>query len=81
MNIRNIKKAMLLSLGIFLVLVGIIGLVLPILPGYIFIFAGITFCAKSSNRIKKKFKLDNINERLKLYISDFPIIKNYLHIE
>ena len=38
-----LKQAVKISLGVFFIILGIIGMILPVMPGVIFIFIGIAF--------------------------------------
>jgi uncharacterized protein len=49
-------KIMYLSLGIFFVVIGALGLIIPVLPGLLFIFPGIYCLAKASNRLHNWMK-------------------------
>ena len=49
-----IKKTGLFITAIFLILLGIIGLILPIMPGWIFLIPGILILAKVSRRVDKQ---------------------------
>ena len=47
------KKVLRISAGIGLVLIGIVGLILPIMPGWVFIIPGLVILADHSPRIKR----------------------------
>ena len=47
-----LKKVMTMVFGTALVISGIAGLILPILPGIILIFAGLAVLAKHSERVR-----------------------------
>lgn len=49
-------KIMYLSLGIFFIALGTLGLILPIMPGFIFLIPGAYFLAKASNRLHNWMK-------------------------
>jgi uncharacterized protein len=49
-------KVMYLSLGIFFVVIGTLGLIIPILPGLIFIIPGAYCLAKASTRLHNRMK-------------------------
>ena len=49
-------KIIYLSLGIFFVVIGTIGLIVPILPGFLFLIPGAYFLAKASNRLHNWMK-------------------------
>jgi len=40
-----IRKTLLFIAGLFLIALGIVGLILPVMPGWIFIFLGLSFIA------------------------------------
>jgi uncharacterized membrane protein YbaN (DUF454 family) len=44
-------KIIYLSLGIFFVIIGALGLIIPIMPGFIFLIPGAYFLAKASTRL------------------------------
>ena len=48
-----LKKTGLFVAAIFLILLGIIGLILPIMPGWIFLIPGILLLAKVSRRVDR----------------------------
>jgi uncharacterized membrane protein YbaN (DUF454 family) len=48
---NKIIKIMYLSFGIFFIVIGTLGLIIPIMPGFIFIIPGIYCLAKASNRL------------------------------
>ena len=49
-----IKKAALFVAGILLILLGIAGLILPILPGWVFIFSGLSLISPAlAERVKR----------------------------
>ena len=52
------KKVLLAIAGAVLVLIGIAGLILPVLPGWLFIFLGLSFIAPefAEKNKKKSFK-------------------------
>lgn len=47
------KKVLLLTLGWFLILLGIVGLFLPFLQGLLFIFIGLIVLSKESKKAKE----------------------------
>ncbi len=57
MNAANegigLKKILRISAGVGLVLVGIVGLIMPIMPGWVFIIPGLMILAEYSPRIKR----------------------------
>ena len=50
---RVIKKSLIMGGGGALLIIGLVGLIMPVLPGIIFIFLGLTCCAGGSERVKK----------------------------
>lgn len=60
--IRKIKNIMLLLIGCFFVVFGIISLVLPVFPGFVLLFIGLTICARASVRVKNsKLMIDSLS--------------------
>ena len=61
---ESIKRFLIFALGIFLLVVGVAGLILPILPGWVLIFMGLSIVApRAAKRLKgwvfkKRFKHD-----------------------
>lgn len=47
------KKTLFIGIGIGLFIIGFIGLALPILPGFILLFIGLTFLNKESDWLEK----------------------------
>jgi hypothetical protein len=52
-NTSNNKfiKIMYLSFGIFFIVIGTLGLIIPILPGFLFLIPGVYCLSKASNRL------------------------------
>jgi uncharacterized membrane protein YbaN (DUF454 family) len=48
-----LKKVLRISAGVGLVLIGIVGLILPIMPGWVFIIPGLVILAEHSPRIRR----------------------------
>lgn len=62
----RIKKFLLIVLGLSLVLIGVLGLVLPILNGTLFLLVGIILLSFESTRLEKiVLKIVDRNEVLK----------------
>jgi uncharacterized protein len=53
---NKIIKVMYLSLGIFFVVIGTLGLIIPIMPGFIFLIPGAYCLAKASTRLHNRMK-------------------------
>lgn len=53
---NKIYKVIYLSLGLGFTFLGILGFILPILPGFLFLIPGIYFLAKSSTRLHNWMK-------------------------
>ena len=53
---NKIIKVIYLCLGIFFVVVGALGLIIPIMPGFIFLIPGAYFLAKASTRLHNRMK-------------------------
>jgi uncharacterized protein len=53
---NKIIKIVYLSLGIFFVILGTLGLIIPIMPGFIFLIPGAYFLAKASTRLHNWMK-------------------------
>lgn len=53
---NKIIKVIYLSMGIFFVVVGTLGLIIPIMPGFIFLIPGAYCLAKSSTRLHNWMK-------------------------
>jgi uncharacterized protein len=53
---NKIIKVIYLALGIFFVIIGTLGLIIPIMPGFIFLIPGAYFLAKSSTRLHNRMK-------------------------
>lgn len=49
-----IKKTGLFIAALFLILLGVIGIIMPVIPGWIFLIPGILILAKVSRRIDKR---------------------------
>lgn len=49
-----IKKTGLFITAIFLILLGLIGIILPLMPGWLFLIPGILLLAKVSRRVDKR---------------------------
>lgn len=49
----DLKKILRIATGVGLVLVGIVGLIMPIMPGWVFIIPGLMILADYSPRIKR----------------------------
>ena len=49
-------KFMYLSLGIFFVIIGMLGLIIPVMPGFIFLIPGAYFLAKASTRLHDRMR-------------------------
>jgi len=49
---RTIKRALKISIGMFFLLLGAVGLVLPILQGVLFLFIGLAILSTESRRIR-----------------------------
>ena len=49
----RLRKILRISAGVGLILVGIVGLILPIMPGWVFIIPGLVILAEYSPRIKR----------------------------
>lgn len=54
---NKIIKIIYLGLGIFFVVIGALGLIIPIMPGFIFLIPGAYFLAKSSTRLHNWMKM------------------------
>jgi uncharacterized membrane protein YbaN (DUF454 family) len=48
-----LRKILRISAGVGLVLIGIVGLILPVMPGWVFIIPGLVILAEYSPRIKR----------------------------
>ena len=54
---KSVKSLLKKIIGVFLVIIGIIGLILPIMPGWIFLILGIGMIDKRYQEyVKRKFK-------------------------
>lgn len=53
---NKIIKVIYLGLGIFFVVIGALGLIIPFLPGFLFIIPGIYCLAKASTRLHNRMK-------------------------
>jgi len=53
---NKITKVIYLGLGIFFVVIGALGLIIPIMPGFIFLIPGAYFLAKASTRLHRRMK-------------------------
>lgn len=56
---QQVKRKLYIGAGIFFILLGIAGLVLPILQGFLFIALGLVLLSKGSSRVralKQRFK-------------------------
>jgi uncharacterized protein len=53
---NKIVKVIYLSFGIFFVVIGSLGLIIPIMPGFIFLIPGAYCLAKASNRMHNWMK-------------------------
>ena len=47
---------MYLAFGIFFIVIGTLGLVIPVLPGLLFIIPGVYFLAKASTRLHNRMR-------------------------
>jgi uncharacterized membrane protein YbaN (DUF454 family) len=48
-----LKKVLRIAAGVGLVLIGIVGLILPVMPGWVFIIPGLVILADHSPRIRR----------------------------
>jgi uncharacterized membrane protein YbaN (DUF454 family) len=48
-----LRKILRICTGVGLILVGIVGLIMPIMPGWVFIIPGLVILAEYSTRIKR----------------------------
>ena len=49
----RLRKIWRISAGVGLILIGIVGLILPIMPGWVFIIPGLVILAEYSTRIRR----------------------------
>ena len=56
MKLRYIYRSLLFVVGIFLIFLGMVGLLLPVVPQVAFFIVGAIFLMKSSDRIKEWVK-------------------------
>jgi uncharacterized membrane protein YbaN (DUF454 family) len=49
----GLRKVWRISAGVGLILIGIVGLILPIMPGWVFIIPGLVILSEHSPRIKR----------------------------
>lgn len=47
------RKTLRIGGGVLLVLIGIVGLIMPVMPGWVFIIPGLVILAEYSTRIKR----------------------------
>jgi len=52
--IRFIKKALYIWAGICFFSIGFVGIIFPILPGFLFMIVGMAFLAKGSKRVRRQ---------------------------
>lgn len=64
---NKIAKIFYLSIGLLLLTAGIVGLILPVIPGFIFLIIAVFFIAKSSRRMNNLFQK---SKYYKMYFSD-----------
>ncbi len=53
MSLNSIKKSIFISIGSFLFIAGLVFLLIPVLPGFLFVFLGLNVLAKGSKNISK----------------------------
>lgn len=70
-----IKKVAYIWSGVCLILIGIVGIVLPVLPGIIFVFLGIVLLSKGSSRIKNAQHIRRLFKISKDILEKSPNIK------
>lgn len=70
------SKLLFMILGIFFMLLGFIGLMLPIVPQIPFLLAGTTLLSMGSEKIKKKIIHSDIyNKYVKDYVNKYKITR------
>ena len=73
---KNMSKLLFMILGIFFMLLGFIGLILPIVPQVPFLLAGATLLSMGSEKIKKKIIHSDIyNKYIKDYVNKCKITR------
>lgn len=79
-HMTYIKKTLLLINGLVFIVIGIISLVLPVFPGVLFLFIGITSSAKGSRRIGNNATVKRIISTIDIKIqkmkSTSVVVKN-----
>lgn len=64
-----IKRVLILSLGWFFIILGIIGLFLPVLQGILFLFIGLVILSRASKTVKSWLeKLKNRHPKFGYYL-------------
>ena len=70
------SKLLFMILGVFFMLLGFIGLMLPIVPQIPFLLAGATLLSMGSEKIKKKIVHSDIyNKYVKDYVNKYKITR------
>ena len=73
---KNMSKLLFMIFGVFFMLLGFIGLILPIVPQVPFLTAGAVLLSMGSEKIKEKIIHSNIyNKYLKEYVSKYKITR------
>ena len=73
---KNMSKLLFMIFGIFFMLLGFIGLMLPIVPQVPFLMAGGVLLSMGSEKIKKKIvHSDMYNKYLKEYVKKYKITR------
>ncbi len=63
------KKTLFIGIGIGLFIIGLVGLALPVLPGFIILFIGFTFLNKESDWLEKlNLQKDKLFNKLKRFL-------------
>lgn len=63
------KKALFIGIGIGLFIIGLVGLALPVLPGFIILFIGFTFLNKELGWLEKlNLRKDELFNKLKRFL-------------
>ena len=73
---KNMSKLLFMIFGVFFMLLGFIGLILPIVPQVPFLMTGGVLLSMGSEKIKKKIIHSGIyNKYLKEYVSKYKITR------
>lgn len=73
---RNMRKLLFMILGVFFMLLGFMGLMLPVVPQVPFLMAGAVLLSMGSEKIKQKIIHSDIyNKYLKEYVMKYKITR------